>query len=213
MVAARAAGSSSPSRYTAARNAVNSISRIIDDVLAELPEDWVGLWWIPARLREDFAIKDSDEVRERSLEIVRALLSHRGVHFGHFSSGRFERWSLTPDEVVTRIGREWRDLRHAPDIGEIGWFERECYACPVCGFDLDFEPWSNGSPSDEMCPCCGIQFGYDDAAGGEMSDRAEVYDTWRQRWIAAGSHWASSDSPPRGWSATSQLRRLGVRVL
>ena len=40
---------------------------------------------------------------------------------------------------------------------------KSCY-CPACGFPLEFEPWANGSPSDEICPCCGIQFGYDDAA-------------------------------------------------
>jgi hypothetical protein len=47
--------------------------------------------------------------------------------------------------------------------------------CPVCGYDLGFEPWRGESASDEICPCCGIQFGYSDFAGGDPEARKALY--------------------------------------
>jgi hypothetical protein len=135
------------------------------------------------------------------------------VHFGQFVRGRFERWNLTRDEVVSRIDREWRELGRSPDIGDLGWFDRDFYPCPACGFALDFEPWSQGVPSNEICPCCGIQFGYDDAAGGDPARVAEIYESWRERWIADGARWSSlGRRPPDDWNATSQLAKVGVRA-
>ena len=83
----------------------------------------------------------------------------------------------------------------------------KCCNCPACGFQLDFEPWTDGSPSDEMCPCCGIQFGYDDAAGGNLERRGELYAEWRREWIANGMPWHSSAmSAPKNWNPTLQLQ-------
>jgi len=82
----------------------------------------------------------------------------------------------------------------------------EVFNCPACGFLLDFEPWSNGSPSDEICPCCGIQFGYDDAAGGNMQRRSELYKEWQRDWISKGMPWRCEGAPaPRDWNPVKQL--------
>ncbi len=67
---------------------------------------------------------------------------------------------------------------------------------PVCGFHLDFEPWRELSPADEICPCCGIQFGYDDGAEGKMDERLAVYAEWRRLWIEAGMPWRSKGRNP-----------------
>jgi hypothetical protein len=97
--------------------------------------------------------------------------------------------------------------------------------CPVCGYGLDEEPWVETSPSDEICSSCGIHFGYDDHAAGDPGRRAEVYRTWRQRWIVGGMRWWSEGSreilpfpdapfwavnPPPGWDPAEQLRRIGI---
>jgi hypothetical protein len=80
--------------------------------------------------------------------------------------------------------------------------------CPVCGCALDFSPWTETWPSDEMCPCCGIQFGNDDAAGGYLV-RSTIYDHWRERWIRAGMAWNSKGiQMPEGWDPLAQLERL-----
>ena len=82
--------------------------------------------------------------------------------------------------------------------------------CPACGFDLEFSPWDEGSPSDEICPSCGIQFGYDDAAGGDESARARIYADWRRRWIEGGMKWWSKSARPEGWDPKKQLRDAGL---
>lgn len=80
------------------------------------------------------------------------------------------------------------------------------FDCPCCGFaQLDIEPWTGDSPSDEICPCCGIQFGYDD-----MGRRDPLfYAGWRGRWLAEGAPWFSDGRlPPPGWSAQEQVDKF-----
>lgn len=85
------------------------------------------------------------------------------------------------------------------------------FACPACGFGLQFEPWSKSGPSDEICPSCGIQFGYDDAAGGKESARPEIYRRWRENWIAEGMAWHGDlEDLPDGWQPEKQLIVLGL---
>jgi hypothetical protein len=84
------------------------------------------------------------------------------------------------------------------------------FLCPVCGFDLGFEPWSGDSASDEICPSCGIQFGYDDARP-ELRDH--VYEARRKEWIASGMPWASTQPSPQAWSPQKQLKSLILRGL
>jgi len=77
--------------------------------------------------------------------------------------------------------------------------------CPACGYQLDFKPWDNRFPSDEICPCCGIQFGYDDATPGR---REPIYEEWRSRWIADGCKWWSGRPLPPEFDPDGQLKRL-----
>jgi len=85
--------------------------------------------------------------------------------------------------------------------------------CPVSGYTLDFAPWVDTSPADEICPSCGIQFGYDDPAGGDLEARNNVYDTWRESWIKKGMRWFSSGvAQPPDWNPEEQLRRLNNSV-
>jgi len=96
---------------------------IRDSILTELPEDFVGLWWIPSRLRDEFGISDPDELRRKSLLVAASVLAESEVVFGQFSRGEFCHWPETGDDAVRRIEREWRELGHEPDIGDIGWFD------------------------------------------------------------------------------------------
>ena len=80
--------------------------------------------------------------------------------------------------------------------------------CPVCGYELDFAPWLDDSPADEICPSCGIQFGYDDATG-DLKMREQVYVSWREEWIKRGMRWWSRGrAQPLDWNPDEQLRRV-----
>lgn len=79
--------------------------------------------------------------------------------------------------------------------------------CPVCGYELGFEPWDGISSSDEICPCCYIQFGYDDVAGGDLNKRNLIYEKWRVHWIKEGMLWKSKGvKPPDNWDPIKQLK-------
>ena len=84
--------------------------------------------------------------------------------------------------------------------------------CPVCGFELWFEPWINGKPSDGMCPSCGTQFGFDDVLDTEDSSeqsRQEFYILQRKRWIGDGMPWRGSKANrPLNWDAIKQLSKF-----
>ena len=83
--------------------------------------------------------------------------------------------------------------------------------CPVCGYNLGFEPWKGSSASHEMCPCCGIEFGYDDVpeASGSKGTRKQIYNRWRKEWVKAGMKWTSHGiKPPAQWNPVKQIDRI-----
>ncbi len=83
--------------------------------------------------------------------------------------------------------------------------------CPVCGYDLGFEPWRDGRPSHESCPSCGIEFGYHDVpeGAGLAGSRAEIYAAWRRDWVKKGMPWSGVGEPePPGWHPDVQLKRI-----
>jgi hypothetical protein len=80
--------------------------------------------------------------------------------------------------------------------------------CPVCGFDLGFEPWINGFGSLEICPSCGIQFGYDDIAGNDLRKRIDIYVMWREKWLSTGPKWWSKNPQPEDWNPMEQLKNV-----
>lgn len=60
--------------------------------------------------------------------------------------------------------------------------------------------------SFESCPSCGFEFGFHDG------DRGETYESYRDKWIAAGcTWWSKHDDKPLGWDPLSQLRRVQLR--
>jgi hypothetical protein len=84
--------------------------------------------------------------------------------------------------------------------------------CPVCGYNLGFEPWKGDSASHEMCPSCGIEFGYDDVpeASGAKGTREQIHTRWRKKWVKGGMKWASQGiTPPADWNPSKQLKRVG----
>jgi hypothetical protein len=56
---------------------MRDFSEIRDAILAELREDYVGLWWVPKHLREDFGISDPDLGLVRPGRSLRSVLRRR----------------------------------------------------------------------------------------------------------------------------------------
>lgn len=86
--------------------------------------------------------------------------------------------------------------------------------CPVCGFELDFEPWRGvdlSDPSFRNCPSCIIEFGFHDDphACGKKGSRESLWADWRKAWLAEGMPWRGpSELKPKDWDPQFQLRRV-----
>ena len=99
-----------------------ALSEIREELLAEGLDDCVGLWELPWILRRRDADCMDDEVREQALEIVGSLLREELMESGALQeNGEFVAWTCTPEEVLARIDREWRDLGQDPSIGQVCW--------------------------------------------------------------------------------------------
>lgn len=80
----------------------------------------------------------------------------------------FERRSIRPFSAVRVVSTESKlhDSRQLSSdayrrVQDTAWRIGQAdlmFQCPCCGFEqLDFEPWTGDSPSDEICPCCGMR--------------------------------------------------------
>jgi hypothetical protein len=101
---------------------------LIDDLVINYVrhagDDYVGLWMIVARLREQHGVSDRAALMDAALAVVRGLMA-RGVWPGGYTRAGFAFWP--PDEAAAeaRIRREWAALGHDPDLAEpICWLGR-----------------------------------------------------------------------------------------
>jgi hypothetical protein len=92
-----------------------------NELLAEAAADYVGLWSVALLFREE---SEGPHDMLGILEMLKSLLeSHQLVVGFPTPDGRgFEAWSLSPEDAIERMAREWRELGRDPDIGEIAWF-------------------------------------------------------------------------------------------
>ncbi len=92
---------------------------LLESILAECDEDYVGLWSIYRRMKEA-RFADS---KQSTLNLVGFLLSTGAIEAGlPDRQGVFHRWNKSSDEVVRQIDQEWSSLGREPDIGDIVWF-------------------------------------------------------------------------------------------
>ena len=98
---------------------MNDRHTVIQSVLAESNEDFVGLWLLVRRMREEFL--DRSHIRDLVLSALEVLLSEYGLLIGDFKQDEFLPWRCTPSEAVNRVDTEWQSLGRDPDVGEIAW--------------------------------------------------------------------------------------------
>lgn len=91
----------------------------LTDILLSVPDE-IGLYEICSDLKYDLHISDESEIKRITLDVVREML-RRGARVDFdcgVPTGR-QNPETTPDEIVTRIEREWAALKGLPDIGDI----------------------------------------------------------------------------------------------
>jgi hypothetical protein len=111
---------------------MNDLTTVAQEFLTECREDYVGLWTLVKRIRGAGAADDSN-ILKTTLDLVLPLLSEGAIIAGQFArdsevrptpvgSYKFHQWKMPTREVIAKIGAEWRELGHDPNIGEIVWF-------------------------------------------------------------------------------------------
>jgi hypothetical protein len=90
-------------------------------ILLRGQDDWVSL--AEARFLVSLAEPGSaDAVREATLRAIALLVEHDLARLGELNP-RFEPWSLSKDEGVTRVRREWWDPERDLVPGNVVWID------------------------------------------------------------------------------------------
>jgi hypothetical protein len=92
---------------------------VLDRILTECEDDYVGLWSIYRQVKEA-GIADA---KAFTLALIDFLLSVGMVEAGvPDDSGGFHAWNLNPTDAILRIEKEWSSLGRKISIGDIVWF-------------------------------------------------------------------------------------------
>jgi len=102
---------------------MSPLPELVEDYMRHAQADYVGLWPIAARVREDLGITDPGEVRQQALAVVKRLLE-RGLRAGDYLRSGFLSWKEgDPMSVIARITKEWKVEHGDPTLANpICWF-------------------------------------------------------------------------------------------
>ena len=97
------------------------VGAVVRDLLAEVEEDWVGLWEIPRGLARRRPDVDAGEIRRLGERVVRALVD-AGLRIGSIESGPgFTPWE--GEDTVEQVLALWDRLGRRPTSNEDVWFD------------------------------------------------------------------------------------------
>jgi hypothetical protein len=97
-----------------------TIEEVKKDLIIECSEDEVGLWVVLWYVHNYVKIDDPEERRQITLKIVYDLLKEELIQaIDPYQRDPYEMWSLSPEETIARIEREWDALGREPNIAEI----------------------------------------------------------------------------------------------
>lgn len=90
------------------------------EFLLECKYDFGGIWQaVEFARRQDPAVTKRGIIGRLRYLLRRGLVMAGDPQMG----GPFKPWEGTPEEIIDRIEREWRDLGKDPMLGDITWFD------------------------------------------------------------------------------------------
>jgi hypothetical protein len=100
------------------------LNKVHRQLLKLCSDDYVGLWFAMTPIEDTSKGADPMEVRSKTIRILYELLREGLIQAGFpTTDGRdFEPWSISVDEAIECINREWDALGREPSIGDIVWF-------------------------------------------------------------------------------------------
>ena len=87
---------------------MRTTNKIVEGFLKEAEEDYIGLWAISGTVRWHLGLSANEEVKARTLDVIRMLLDH-GLFAGDYDyGGAFHPWQEhDTNATIARIDREW----------------------------------------------------------------------------------------------------------
>jgi hypothetical protein len=106
---------------TGRENAVAGI--VATEISRELDEDYVEMWKLPRRIREEWPDATGEEVRAVA-EIALTMLVRAGARLGDidWQAEEFRPWPASG--AVSRAIDAWARLGREPNMGDIGWLDK-----------------------------------------------------------------------------------------
>jgi hypothetical protein len=98
-------------------------AKIAEGCVRESADDYVGLWQIATRVRREFGHMSNEQVKGRSLDVIRLIVEH-GLYPGDYFKTGFRFWEAKDtSSIVARIDREWDPANGDPTLANpICWF-------------------------------------------------------------------------------------------
>ncbi|MFP4513022.1 MAG: hypothetical protein ACLFRV_08770 [Acidimicrobiales bacterium] len=97
--------------------------RMIRALLERGQDDWVMAADVAWIARDVGGAESDDEVRDKSVELIDAVLRDEMMRIGDVTDGGFFPWDADTDQALRRVEASWRDLGRFPDLGEVCWLE------------------------------------------------------------------------------------------
>jgi hypothetical protein len=86
---------------------MHTLDQLVANYIEHANADYVGLWMIASRLKEDEDVKPDSLVKEKTLLIAQGLIKHDILPGYLVKGGGFNFWPGTPAEQLARISAEW----------------------------------------------------------------------------------------------------------
>ena len=100
-----------------------TFSSIVNRLLREAADDWVGVWELPWMARSIGGAQDPEGVLRLSLQVIRKTLEEGLIEVGDVTEDGFRPWGVSAEEACCRIEREWRRFPDGPKLGDMScWF-------------------------------------------------------------------------------------------
>jgi hypothetical protein len=96
-----------------------TLGALMDRLLKEAANDWVGVWELPWIAKSMGRAADSEEVLQLSLQIIREALENGLAEVGDVTDTGFRPWGVSTDEACLRIEHEWRRFPNGPRLGDM----------------------------------------------------------------------------------------------
>ena len=101
------------------------IKECINDVVMRGCDDWLDACGVASVAINIGHTLSAEEIQNLSLKIIQEVVEQGLMEIGDLpdEGRRLKLWSMTPQECLDRVEREWKALGRNPSLGEVCWLQ------------------------------------------------------------------------------------------